>query len=412
MNNIRNTGEQGDAQRPVSTVETLLRSITFSDPETRRRGHMGLTSLGVSTATLAQLLVNDPDPRVRHGASILMNVQGVDDDRALAVDALRSAVNDPNWHVSRSALRTLRDVHAVESLADCIAALDDSNTAVVVAAVEAVAGLGGPESGAHILPLLKLEDRRVQAAVLRAVRRLGCSEAGPPVLELLAASCGRHRVTALDFEVPKPAIALLGEWRTAAAVTVLARIVNEELGLRTAALDALLHIRSGEAAATLVPTLSAASGDRHADDLALKMLDLMASTDHRPSLPVIRRYLRHPNRVLRTRAVEIVGQWRDAESAAQVRELCRHDGSDFVRPAATRALARILGPAAVPDLVRLAAEINPAMRAAVVESLAAIDPLPEEGVAVLERLAGYPPTAESAGRALANADHRAGGAGS
>ncbi len=396
MSDSRTVDDRRAARHRAPSITALLRSLTFADAGARSGGHTALTALGVSTAALAEALVKDPDPRVRHGASIRLGIQGIDDDRSLAVEALRSAVNDPNWHVCRSVLRTLGSVHAVESLADCVAALDDPQPQVVSAAVEAVADLGGAGAGVHLIPILAHEAQRVQFDALRADERLGCREAAPEVIRLLESSCGRVRSTRLDYDVPKLAIRLLGEWRSTGAVAVLIRVVNEELGLRSVALDALLRIRSGDAAAALVPLLGAAYGDRHADDLALGLLDLMARTDHRASSSEVRRYLGHPNRALRTRAVEILAQWRDAESADQLRNLSRHNGSEFVRPAAARALALILGPAAVPDLVHLADEISPAMRAVVVESLAAIDPLPEEGAEVLRRLSSYPQAAAAA----------------
>jgi HEAT repeat protein len=243
---------------------------------------------------------------------------------------------------------------------------------VTAAAARAVGALGGPDDGVRLVPLLGHENRRVRFEALRAIGRLGCRASAPDVVRLLDSLRGLPRVEKLDYDLPLVAIRLLGEWESGEAVPVLVRVVNGELGLRSAALDALCRIRSVAGAVQLVPTLDAAFADRHADDLALKMLDLVVLTDCRAALPVARRYLGHPNRALRARAVEAVGAWADAESADAVRALCFRDGSDFVRPAAARALARILGPAAAPDLESLAREINPAMRTAVCELLAAV----------------------------------------
>jgi HEAT repeat protein len=316
-------------------------------------------------------------------------MQGIGDNRVAAVDAIRSAVYDPNRHVCRNALHTLKNVGASEALDDCAAMLSDQDSRVAQAAVEAVAALGGPQSGEPLLPCLEHSDRRVQFAALRGLGQLGYGAAGPHVLRLLESLYGKPRLEQLDYDLPCLAVRLLGDWGSPEAVPLLVRAVNEELGLRAAALDALRQIGSPEAAATLVPTLARAFRDRHADDLALMMLDLMARTDYRPSLLEVRRYLLHPNKVLRIKALQIVGAWKDVESAGLVKDLCRHDGSDFVRPAAARALAFILGPAAVPDLAGLADELNPAMRAAVRESLARIDPLPAEGAGALHKLSAF-----------------------
>jgi HEAT repeat protein len=339
--------------------------------------------------TLARLVVSHPDGRVRTGAALRLGVQGFD-NRGVAVQALRSAVYDPNKYIVRAALRALTRLGAPEAVHDYVGALEDSDAQVVIAATEAIAAIGAPAMGAHLLRVLRRENKRLQLAALLGIERLNWREAAPELVRFLDSLRGKRRVAGIDFNAPEVCIRLLGAWKVKEASPVLVQVVKDEVGLRWKALDALERLRCPEAATALVPLLAQAFEDTHADDLALKMLGLMLVTDCRESLPVVRRYLSHRKCILRKKAVEIVAVWRDVEAADAVRTLCHHDGSEFVRPEAARALARILGVAAVTDLVRLTREINPEMRRMAKASLESLQPLPPEGVEALRKLCEVP----------------------
>lgn len=379
-----------------SRLEASLRALTLS-AAAKLEAAAQLDDSRPPVALLARLAVSHRDPRVRTGAVIRLGRQGRDDPAA-ATGALRAAAHDPNRFVVARALLALKHLGAREALPDFVAALADSDFRVVKAAVEAIVSLGNPEHGAHLVPLLGREDNRVRLAALVGIQALNWPGAAPAVLLLLDSLRGRPRREDIDFNVPELCIRLLGGWRVMEAAPVLVHVVNGELGLRKKALDALERLGCPRAAAALIPTLARAHGDPHAKDLALKMLRLMARTGCRESLPAVRLYLSHPDRDLRGEAVEIVGAWRDEGSAQAVRRLCRDDRSEFVRPKAARALARILGPAAAPELARLAGEINPEVRRAVRESLEAMGPLPPEGAAALSGLSGLPPASAEGGR--------------
>jgi HEAT repeat protein len=368
------------ARGATSFLVANLRSLTLPDLVARSEARAILDDVWPPVEALAELVVNHPDGRVRTAAAMRLGVQGPD-NRTVAVQALRSAVYDPMRHVVRGALRSLKRLGAPEAVHDYVGALAGPDAQVVIAAIEAIAALGAPAMGAHLVPVLRRPRKRLQLAALLGIERLNWREAAPELVRFLDSLRGERRVAGIDFNVPTLCIRLLGAWRVREASPVLVQVVMEEVGLRSKALAALQKLRCPEAAAALLPLLAQAFGDAHADDLALMMLELMLLADYRASIAVVRRYLSHRNWVLRRKALEIVGAWRDVEAADAVRAVCHHDGSEFVRPEAARALARIIGPAAAPDLARLVDALNPAVRLAANESLDAIRTASLAGVA-------------------------------
>jgi excisionase family DNA binding protein len=280
------SGNGKPAGHASSFLAARLRSLTFSDPGVRGEARAALDDVWPRLETLTDLVLNHPDHRVRTGAAVRLGVQG-HDNRDIAVSSLRSALDDSVRHVVREAIRSLKHLGAAEAVCDYVGALSDPDTGVVIAAVEAIVPLGAPAMAAHLLPVLRREDKRLQLAVLIGIERLNWREAAPELDRFLDSLRGKPQRAEIDFNVPALCMRLLGGWRVREAGPVLVRFVREEVGLRSKALDALQRLGCPEAAAALVPTLAEAYGDRHADDLAMKMLDLMAVADCRQSLPAV-----------------------------------------------------------------------------------------------------------------------------
>jgi HEAT repeat protein len=101
----------------------------------------------------------------------------------------------------------------------------------------------GPYAVPHLLVMLRDPDPELVMFALQTLARIGYLPAGPAVLPLL-----RHR----DPNVAQAAIEAVGQLREASAVPVLLELVNGDLWLQLAAINALGAIGAPEAVGPLV----------------------------------------------------------------------------------------------------------------------------------------------------------------
>jgi HEAT repeat protein len=305
---------------------------------------------------------------------------------AEVVDALRGAIDDRNDHVVEAALGSLGVLRAEQARADVRGCLHDANPRVVHAAVFALGRIGPPAEGKYLLPFLDVEPAHLQVMALNALVQLGYTPAVPALIARLEACLGQPRRSRTDFELPRRLIRALVALRGVEAVPLLVRIAREEVGVRGIALQALIDLRAESAAPALLPLLSRLHDSVHEERLCASLIYLMTTVDYRFAQPEVRRFLDHKLPGVRCAALKALARWQDGEGLEQVRGLCRDDPSAFVRPTAVACLARLLGPAALPELCSLADDANALVRAAVADALGKLDPLPAEAAGVLERL--------------------------
>jgi HEAT repeat protein len=366
---------------------------------------------GVLTAALARLgelapsgeellrLLGDRDPFVRSGAARqLRHVTGPLVGRV--VDALRGAIDDPNNHVVCAALGSLGALRAQPARADVRACLEDGNAHVVHAAVFALGLIGPSEEGQHLVRFLTSPHPHLQLVALRALEQLRYAPAAAAIVERLEACLGALRRTRQDFEFPHRLLSALVGLRAAEAVPLLVRMARTAVGLRGAAVQALIDLRAESAAPALLPLLAQLLDSPHEERLCNALLNLMLAVEYHFALPEVRRFLGHRQQSVRATALRLVVRWHDAEAIEAVRQMCHTDASAFLRPEAVTALVHLAGSAALPDLEELASDANARVRLAVAEALGGLAPLPEQGIAVLTRLLADPATAEAASAAL------------
>lgn len=162
------------------------------------------------------------------------------------------------------ALGEFMDGHALPELSD--AALQDSDARVRSAAVRGLARLNSDAAGAVIPDALKDQDASVRLTTLSALMSVGSFRDHAALLPLLGDS---------DADVRTRAAKLCGEYRVAAAETVLAAMLlgDDAAPARKAAAWALGRIGGAEGKGALVDAQASESDPRVLDaiDIAMRM---------------------------------------------------------------------------------------------------------------------------------------------
>jgi HEAT repeat protein len=388
--------------RRLLTIAQNLRDLAARDTHVAEAATARLAELAPLATELLSLL-QDRDPFARSGAARqLRNAPA--EDTALVVDALLSAIDDPNDHVVEAALGSLGVMRAEAARIDVRACLDDPNPRIVHAAVFALGRIGPSEEGQHIVRFLSADRHHLQVTALHALTQVHYVPAVPAIMQMLQNCQGAARVTRSDFELPRRIINALVVLRAVEAVPLLIRLAQTEVGVRGMAVQALIDLRAEPAAPALLPLLTKLHDSQHEERLVHALLYLMTVVDYRFAQPEVRRFLTHRLGAVRCSALKAVARWQDREAAEQVRNLCYHDPSAFVRPCAVACLGRLCGAAALPDLRILADDANPLVRNAVADALGRLAPLPEEGLIILTRMLDDETVAQAARTALARHD--------
>jgi HEAT repeat protein len=293
------------------------------------------------------------------------------------LDALLSAIDDPDGRVSASAIHALKVHRFEQARPEIIACLDDWCSAaaarpaafhpfsIAKAAVGYLTALGPPEVAQHFLPLLKLPWAPVRACAAWGIGCLKYAPAAPALIEVLEGLVRLPSRSDAEAEEARSYIRLLGRLGAGEAVPLLIRIAHEAVGLRSTAVEALTELAPEQAAPALVGML-----DDPGDRLRGQLLSLMTKAGHSDALPKIRTMLEDPRVRLRRSALQAVAALRDLDAVDQVHVLCLSDPNPFVRPEAVTTLVALLGAAATPTLELLTDDTNPVVRRVATDELA------------------------------------------
>jgi HEAT repeat protein len=409
---MRPPGPRGPEMDPfkkrLAVIAQNLRDLMSRDPVVSANAAERLKELAPTAGELLQV-VNDRDQLVRAGAARLLRKVTDEDDAPIVTEALRGVLHASSDRVVIEVLNTLAALRSTRALGDVRAFLDEPNPRVQQAVVSALAKLGGPEDGLSLVKFVSSGDQHVMLAALQAAVALRCTEAVPAIVEQLQKCQGvLYRRNRSQFDVPRKLINALVALGAHEAVPVLVRIAQEEVGLRSMAVQALIHLKSEVAAPPLLPLLARLFDTQNEEQLTASLMHLFVVVDYRFALPEVRRFLTHRLPSVRIAALKAVASWGDLEVVERVRSLCHTDLSAFVRPQAVVALGRLLGPAALPDLTALVNDSNPLVREAIARVLGRMQPLPDEGRDLLGRLLEDSAAARSARNAVALQEEAAG----
>lgn len=391
------------ARRPdpyrQSEIERSQGEAASRNPHIRSRAVQRLGELSTGRKLILEA-IKDNNPYVRSSAAeALGRIAGPQDDEVL--EALLSAIDDPNDHVTAGSIKSLGLIGMVEAIDQVLPCLADKNPNIVQAAVLAVARLAGPQAalqtGEMLLPFLDSPPVPVRLAAVRAMGILEYQPAAGPILAALQAHLD-HPET-IDLKLARIYIAALTRLRTSQVIPVLVQVARSIVGLRTIAVEALIELQAAEAAPLLAPLLA---------DPSLKLrrhlVELMVKADYRAALPAIRGLLKDDAITMREAALSAIVAWQDREASETIRRMAFHDSNPFLRPQAVTALVSLLGADSLPNLQALAMDVNPQVRRAVLAGLAVLTPVSGLGAAILLQICedGEPELAEKARGLLEN----------
>jgi HEAT repeat protein len=324
----------------------------------------------------------------------------VEDARSAEItDALLSAIDDPSEKVCQSAIRSLGLLHAQEARPDIEAFLDDPNPYIVGAAILTLGRLKAKDLGPRFVEFLDHKSLYIQTQAVRAISYVGYTPAGPRLVEMIH----QFRQARRSADHPTPQAFLdhqedelytilnhllrtVSELKTREAISILTEIVQQDVGLRGLAVEAL--IATG---ADISPQmLSSLLGDPSIQ-LRRRVINLVSKARYRPALPLLRKMLEEDSAVMRSLALQAVTQMRDLEALPQIEWMCYHDTNPFTRIQAVHSLAAFVGNDEQERLLPLADDANFEVRRSAVTHLLE-NPVSNRAIArALARFAqGYP----------------------
>lgn len=366
-------------------VERYLALIQSRNPRDRSFAAKRLGELKSRPDILMKLL-QDPNGFVRSAAAEALG-RSVDLPAPEVVSHLLTAIDDPNHYVCAAAVNSLGLLGAAQAVNQIEACLDDAEPIVVQAAILAIARIDPQRIENRLPAFLQSDEYLVHLAAVRVCGWLqldSCSGLILQALQDLMQTNGKH-----DLKLPKLYIEALTRLNTREAIPTLVGIAEHEVGLRSAAVEALVDMNAEEAAAILSPLLNDPS-----NSLRRNLIEMMIKADYTAALPLIRPLLKDKAITVRETALAAVSKWGDKVSIDDVREIAFSDPNPFVRPQAVIALTRLLEQDALADLVDLSEDLNLYVRRAVAQCLAEVDFLTPEGKKALLSLAKNPETAD------------------
>ncbi len=372
-------------------IKKCLIELHSNNPHHRSGAARRLGELRAGAEALLEAL-NDPNGFVRSASAEALG-HAVSEPLPEVVEALLSAIDDSNDYVCAAAINSLGLLRSREVTDQLLPCLEDRNPLVVQATILALARIAPPGIEESLVPFLESDQYVVHLAATRAVGLLEYAPAGDSIrarLEGLIKDPNRQ-----DLKLARLYIDTLVRLETRAAIPLLIEIARSEVGLRSAAVEALIELNAEEAAPILAPLLSDPS-----NKLRRYLVELMIRSNFRAALPFIRPMLKDPTITVRETALAAIGRWQDRASADTVRAMCHHDPNPFIRPQAINVLVDLIGDEAIPDLITLTSDVNVHVQRTAAYHLARARSLPPEGRAALARLAQNPELGESIQAAL------------
>lgn len=372
-------------------IERCLKLIQSRNPRDRSYAAKRLGELKVMPEILMDLM-KDPNGFVRSSAAEALG-RSVELPAPEVVSQLLAAIDDSNNYVCAAAVNSLGLLGATQAITQVEACLDDEHPIVVQSAILAMARIDPDRIKDRLVEYLHSDEYLIHLAAARACGWLLHSDCGVHILQALKNFM--HAEEQQDLKLPKLYIEVLARLKISEAIPTLVEIAEHQVGMRGAAVEALVEMNAEEAASILSPLLSDPS-----NRLRRNLIEMMMQADYQVALPLVRPLLKDNAITVRETALAAVSKWQDRVSVEDVREIAYHDPNPFVRPQAVITLTRLLGQEALQDLIDLSDDLNLHVRRAVAQCLAEVDYLTSEGKAALLTLAKDPDTAEFVNDAL------------
>jgi HEAT repeat protein len=343
-------------------IDDCVRALEARDPRARALATERLGQLRARPDALLQAL-DDPNSYVREAAARALGSASQPGEVDIE-EALLAALDDKSDHVCAAAIRSLGRLQVPRAEREILPFLRSSSSRLVQASLVALARVAGERATPHIDPFLAAPDPFVRATAAHALGLVGHRAAGPRIAQLLQEA---HETGGENIRNTSLFIEAIATLRCDEAIPLLTQIAIRNVGLRSAAVEALLAMD----AASVAPVLSTMLADP-STSLRKSLLELIQKASYRPALPLVRALLDDPTISIRRSALAIVVRFGDLASADRIRTLCRSDPNPHLRPQAVKALAELLGPRAVDELLELLLDPNVLVRAAAARGLAQV----------------------------------------
>jgi len=366
-------------------IENCLELIQSRNPRDRSYAAKRLGELKARPDILMSLM-DDPNGFVRSASAEALG-------RSVALPApevishLLAAIDDPNNYVCAAAVNSLGLLNASQAVSQVETCLEDPHPIVVQAAILAMARIDPGRIEDRLLEFLQSDEYLIHLAAARACGWLSHEACGPYILNALKEFMTQGDQQ--DLKLPNLYIEVITRLKMTEAIPTLVDIAEREVGLRGAAVEALVEMNAEEAASILSPLLSDPS-----NRLRRNLIEMMMQADYEAALPLIRPLLKDSAITVRETALAAVSKWGDKVSVEEVRHIAYNDPNPFVRPQAVITLAKLLGQEALPDLVDLSEDLNIHVRRAVAQGMAELDYLTPEARTALLRLGKDEDTAD------------------
>jgi HEAT repeat protein len=383
---------QRDAERQ-ETIRKNVGDLSSPNPRARSEAAKRLGQLQAEPGSLLEAL-NDQNGFVRAAAAEALG-HAAGEMRMEVIDHLLSAIDDSNDYVSSAAIRSLGFLNAESARSQIIAFLEVSNPHIVQSAILSLARLGPPDLAERLACFLDSDNKYLREAAAQAVWMLNYRAAVPKLLTNLQAGLPLKELD--DIRLARGYIDALARLQERKAIPLLTEIAQNEVGLRSVAVQALIDLNAESASPILAPMLSDPSSN-----LRMRLIKLIVKSDYRKALPAIRPLLKDTASEIRQSALDVISQWKDLASVEQVRWMCYHDPNPYVRPQAISSLVNLLESESLQDLLSLANDQNTLVRRAVAAGLGKMNNLSPEAVVALNRLAADEQVAEIAQTALSS----------
>jgi HEAT repeat protein len=372
-------------------IERCLNLTQSRNPRDRSYAAKRLGELKARPDVLMSLM-DDPNGFVRSASAEALG-RSVELPAPEVVSHLLAAIDDPNNYVCAAAVNSLGLLGAEGAIQQIEACLEDPHAIVAQAAILALARIAPHKIEPRLLDFLYSEEYLIHLAATRACGWLSHKQCGEFILQSLENAMATEDQR--DLKLPKLYIEVLARLDIHEAIPTLLEIAEREVGLRGAAVEALVEMNVEAAASVLTPLLNDPS-----NRLRRNLIEMMVQADYDAALPLIRPLLRDSAITVRESALAAISKWRDKVSVEDVRYMAYSDPNPFVRPQAVITLTNLLGQDALSDLVNLSEDLNLHVRRAVAQSLAEMDYLTPEAKRALLSLAKDEDTIEFAREAL------------
>ncbi len=234
-------------------IDRNLSAARSKNPAVKGKAIKRLGELQAGTQVLLKAL-NDPAAMVRVEAAYGLGHLKIENLGTDVIESLLAAIDDTSDKVCAAAISSLGKLGVEQAREQILPFLKDGNAQLASAAIRALARLGPPEIAEQLVGFLESEHPQLQSEAARAMGVLRYSQASERLLALLQelAQPGALVIGALLGNL----IYALGVLKVRQAIPLLIELAQNQVGMRSRAVQALIEMNAVEAVPLLAHMLA------------------------------------------------------------------------------------------------------------------------------------------------------------